>query len=116
VQCISTFALVWHGFMRMNWQCKTCRQRLRSRWVLCLRASQSSRDSWQVLHGGVSAAGSADTAEPTAHDDVATSPKTRIKALMKDGSWAATVNLPHPSSTGQCYRRCGYHIVVRPAA
>ncbi len=64
----------------------------------------------QALDGGVSAAASAGNAEPS-HEDVTTSPKTRIKALMKDGSWAATVSLPHPSSTGQCSHRSGYQVM-----
>lgn len=34
------------------------------------------------------------------HEDDGATPKTRIKALMKDGSWAATISLPHPASTG----------------
>ena len=38
---------------------------------------------------------------PAEHDDSETTPKTSIKAVLKDGSWAGTVSLLHATVSGE---------------
>ena len=58
----------------------------------------------QVLRRGSSRGAQAGTAEaasiPAAHEDTVDTPKTRIKALLKDGSWATSAGLQQPASAG----------------
>ena len=57
----------------------------------------------EVLHRGSweAAAIAAEPAEASAeHDDSKTTPKTSIKAVLKDGSWAGTVRVLHATVSG----------------